>query len=179
MPTITYYKKVNARGKVPKQIKIDLTFDLINAFRLVKNPLETTLLIQDLLTDSEITNLSKRLRIAKLLLNEKTQREVAKEVRCSIATVIKVNEWLKIGGDGLKNVISRLPKKYPLPKKLRGVPLEFQLPNLLSSLVQYGVYSKQMKDVGKIENLLDSAQNKKLLDKTLKQVFSDYYRSKK
>jgi TrpR-related protein YerC/YecD len=177
MSSKTYSSKKKFVDKLSNKLKIDLTLDLINAFQLVKTPLETTLLLQDLLTESEIRMLSKRLRIAKLILNKKTHREVSKEVRCSIATVTKVNEWLKMGGDGLKNIISKLPKKYPPPKKLRGVPLEFQLPSLLSGLVQYGIYSKQSKDIRKVEQFLENTQKKKMLDKILNQVFSDYYKT--
>ena len=47
----------------------DLVFDLINAFALANNPLGSALLLQDLLTEDEVRDLAKRLRIAKLLFN--------------------------------------------------------------------------------------------------------------
>ena len=56
---------------LPKDKQLDLVFDLINAFRIVKTPLETAFLIQDLLTANEVKNLATRLRIAKNIIYPK------------------------------------------------------------------------------------------------------------
>src|SRR3972149_8053714 len=120
--------------KLSRNEQLDLLFDLVNAFSSVKTPFETALLMQDLLTASEIKHLAKRLRIAKLLIQGLTQRQVAGEVRCSTATVIKVNAWLTRGGEGLRNVIAKLPGRYELPEKLPKIALEFQLPQTLLAL---------------------------------------------
>ena len=74
MPKFPYITTKSKRlEKLTRNEQADLTFDLINAFSLVKNPLSTSLLLQDLLTALEIKNLSKRLRIAKFLLAGKKQ----------------------------------------------------------------------------------------------------------
>ena len=70
-PYINPQEKPKRLEKLSKDQQEDLVFDLINAFALTKDPLSSSLLIQDLLTASEIKNLSKRLRIAKLLLKNK------------------------------------------------------------------------------------------------------------
>lgn len=176
MGKTTYYEKTIRLEKLSKKEILDLTFDLINAFRLVKTPLETALLIQDILTANEIMRLAKRLRIAKLLLSGVTQREIIKELHCSLATVTKVNEWLNRGGEGLKKVITKLPKKYDLPKNLPKKPLEFQLPQALLALAQYTASKKQTTH---LEKFWDEVENKKLLDKQLREIFDEKYRHKK
>lgn len=152
---------------------MELMFDLINAFRFVNSPLEISLLISDLLTANEIKNLAKRLRIAKLLLENKTQREVAQEVKASLATVTKINLWLVRGGEGFKKVIAKLPKKYEMPKSLPSRPLTFHLPETLLTLASYGLAKNQEKN---LQKFFEGVENKEILDKSLRQAFNDQYR---
>jgi uncharacterized protein YerC len=167
MSKTTYYSSPKRLEKLSKKEVLDLSFDLINAFSSVKNPLDTSLLIQDLLTKSEIRHLAKRLRIAKLLLSEKTQRDIADELHCSLATVAKVNLWLDQGGEGLRRVISKLPKRYNYPKKLPPGPVEFYLPQIISTVAQISLYNKQEKI---IRNFKDKIEDKRILDKKLQEA---------
>jgi uncharacterized protein YerC len=156
------YSSPKRLEKLSKKEVLDLSFDLINAFSIVNNPMETSLLIQDLLTKSEIKHMAKRLRIAKLLLADKTQREIANDLHCSLATVAKVNLRLEQGGEGLRRVISKLPKRYSFPKKLPPGPVEFYLPQLISSLVQLGLHNRQR---NKLKGFVDKVESKRILDK--------------
>jgi len=98
----------------------ELLFDLINAFALVKTPINASLLLQDLLTRSEIRNLSRRLRIAKLLLEGQTQPEIVDDLHCSFGTVSKVKQWLDNSGKGLRKVIKKLPKRKERLRPVKG-----------------------------------------------------------
>ncbi len=69
---------------------------------------EVAAFLRDLLTLSEIDELSQRLEVATLLDQGKTQRVVAKLTDASIATVTRVNQWLKRGKGGYKLVLERL-----------------------------------------------------------------------
>jgi len=117
--------------------------------------------------------LAKRLRIAKLLLEGKTQREVAQTVKVSLATVTKVNLWLTQGGKGFKKVIGRLPKKYKLPSKLPPGPITFHLPETLLTLASYGLAKNQEKN---LEKFLEGVENKQILDKSLRGAFNEEFR---
>ena len=139
----TFYPTARRIDKLSKEEVLDLTFDLINAFRYVQTPLETALLMQDLLTGSEIRQLAKRLRIAKLLLKGETQRDIARQLHCSLATVTKVSIWLSRGGEGLRQIVSKLPKKYKMPEKLPSGPIEYHLPQLMIALAQYSLAKHQ------------------------------------
>ena len=117
MPRTTYYPKLQRLDKLSREEHEDLAFDLINAFSLVKTPVESAFLLNDLLTRKEIENLAKRLRIAKLLVAGTKQEEIVEKVHCSFALVSKVKVWLSAGGEGLNRIISRLPKKTVEVKK--------------------------------------------------------------
>src|SRR3989344_1336213 len=139
----TFYSNRKKIDKMSNEEKMDLMLDLIYAFGIVRKPLETAVFLQDLLTANEIRNLSIRLRIAKLLLFGKNQREIIDELHTSFATINKVKVWIDRGGEGFKNVIGELPLKWDIPKKLPRGPLEYHLPQALIALVKYGVASSQ------------------------------------
>lgn len=69
---------------------------------------EVAAFCRDLLTLSEIDELSQRFEVATLLDQGKTQRAVAKLTDASVATVTRVNQWLKNGKGGYKLVLERL-----------------------------------------------------------------------
>lgn len=161
--------------KLSREEKLELMFDLIASFSIVKKPLETSLFLQDLLSANEIKNLAKRLRIAKLLLSGMTQREIAQDADVSLATVNKVGLWLDKGGEGFKNVIQRLPRKWAMPEKLPRGPIEYHLPQALLALTQYAVAKSQDKH---IEKFLGKVRDKEILDRSIRKEVSEYYRLK-
>lgn len=156
-----------------QNLRVDHVFDLINAFKLIKSTDESVLFLQDILTAGEIKNLSIRLRIARLLLGGKSQRNISLNLNVSIATVSKVNSWLTQRGDGFKKIIARLPLKYNLPSKSVKGPLEYHLPEVLSTSIQYLAANQQNK---KVNQLIGSVINKKSSDETLKEATSELYK---
>ncbi len=152
--------------------ELELTFDLINAFRVVKTPAETALLLRDLLTAKEIKNLANRLRIAKLLLAEETERDIRSKLRTSFATITKVRAWLNQGGEGLREVISKLPPKYNIPKDLPKMPVEYQFPKVILALANYA--SNKL-----LEKFEEGVKDKRNLDKSLQKIFNEYYKERK
>jgi len=175
MAKTTYYTKSKRVDKIGRNEQLALMFDLINAISIVKTPTETALLLKDLLTAKEIKNLAKRLRIAKLLLSEISEREITKELHCSFATISKVNTWLTEGGEGLRNVISKLPTKYEIPDNLPKVPLEFQIPKLISSFAALTVANKQNE---LLENFAKGIFSKESSDKISQEDTNIRYQSK-
>lgn len=82
--------------------------NLLRAWLLLQDEKEVASFCRDLLTVDEISELSLRLEVANQLNQGKTQRVVAKETGASIATVTRVNQWLKRGKGGYKLVLERL-----------------------------------------------------------------------
>jgi TrpR-related protein YerC/YecD len=157
-----------------KYINSDLVFDLINAFKSIKSTEESVEFIQDILTAHEIKNLAIRLRIAKMLLKNTSQRDISLQLNVSTATVTKVNSWLNQKGNGFREIIARLPIKFDVPTKSVRGPIEFHLPEILAASIQYGIASHQNKISDK---LIESVETKKISDKSLKQISDEYYKS--
>lgn len=174
MGKTTYYPKTSRMEKLSKEEQQDLAFDLINAFSLVRTPIESALLLNDLLTKKEIQNLAKRLRIAKLLIGGTKQEEIIEDLHCSYATVSRVKIWLNSAGAGLTRIISRLPAKTRAVKYQRVYPNP-NLPVILAATIQHLLYTKDKK---LIENFFAGLDEKNLLDKQvreyLKQEFSTF-----
>ena len=159
-----------------KNINSDLIFDLINAFKSIKSTEESVFFLQDILTAHEIKNLAVRLRIAKMLLKNTSQRDISTELKVSTATVTKVNSWLNQKGDGFREVVARLPIKLDLPDKIIRGPVEFHLPEILAASVQYGIATYQNKILNK---LIEGSENKKLSDENLKGTSDEFYKHSK
>lgn len=66
--------------------------------------------LHEILTDSEIVDLSKRWRILKLLNKNFTQREVAKELGVSLCKVTRGAKILKKQNAVTKNMIRKIEK---------------------------------------------------------------------
>ena len=63
--------------------------------------------LNNILTPSELEEVSKRLQLVKLLLDGMPQREVAKKLGVSMGTVSRGSRELKYGDDGFRKVLGR------------------------------------------------------------------------
>lgn len=151
------YQRKNTLDKYPPEKKLDLVFDLVNSFKYLKNASEIADFLEDLLSPSEIRNLSIRLRIAKLLLKGQLQRDICVDLKTSPVTVNKVNTWLNKGGKGFKKVIASLPLKWKMPSKLPHGPIEFHLPEYILATGEYLLTKSQNKIP---EKLITNSRNK-------------------
>lgn len=151
----------------------DLVFDLINAFALVNNPLDSALLLQDLLTEDEIKDLAKRLRIAKLIIAGRTHEEIVSSLHCSFATVTKVKIWLSNAGEGLRKTIKRLPerRKVHIPKRMPGVG--YGLPNIIDYYTSVALKNREQK---RTDNFLQNIKSKASLDRDFRKEISSEFR---
>lgn len=171
MSTTRFYPKAKRPEKFSRNEQLELIFDLINSFRIVKNPIETADFLQDLLTAKEIKNLAKRLRIAKLLLSGLTHEEITRHLHCSYASVAKVSLWLNQGGEGFRKVIAKLPSKYNFPKNLPPIPLEFQPPKAILTTIQYALAKSQN---AKLDKFMEGVRSKGSLDKLIREHQKHY-----
>lgn len=157
--------------------------DLVNAFRSIKSPTEVVLLIQDLLTEKEVTNISKRLRIAKLLLEGKKYEEIEKELHTSYGTVAKVGAWLAQKGEGFRLVVQRLPKRQKVKdwrdysqwdKVKRNRPLYFWPELLLEEIVR----SANKREKERLSKVLKNLGQKSGMHKKLQELIDEDYRER-
>ncbi len=78
---------------------------LVDTFRKLKSSKDLSNFVDDLLTEEEILDLAQRLKIAKLILEEKTYDEIAEKVETSTSTVSKIGQIIKYGKGGLQRAI--------------------------------------------------------------------------
>lgn len=162
--------------KLSPQQQEDIVFDLVNAFALTRTPFDTALLVYDLLTEKEVRNLAKRLRIAKLLLSGRTIEEIVREVHCSATTASKVNIWLANSGEGLRNVIQKLPKRKTVYKPKRTPGIGYGLPQIIA---YYASSYLEKKERARLQEFLASMRAKTATDKDLREEADASFRDRK
>lgn len=172
----TYFPPEKRTNKIPPYLKEDLTFDLINAFGLVRHPVEAALLLEDLLTKRELENLAKRLRIAKELLAGKKQEEITEELHCGFGIIARVKMWLTEGGEGLRNIIARLPKRKSYPeRRTHLLPAQYRMPQLVLEYIQY---LRANREENQIKKFLERIESKAVSDKSLREALDEYYQKR-
>jgi TrpR-related protein YerC/YecD len=91
-----------------------LFYSLCIAISDIKNPEESAELLKDIVSYSEAKMIAKRLKIAELILNGNTYEEIREKVKVGYGTIARVQEWLKLSGDGYRKAILKLKKKSKL-----------------------------------------------------------------
>lgn len=84
---------------------------LFKAFSLLKDEDEIANFCRDLMTVAELEELAGRFAVAEELYKGSTQRKTSEITGVSIATVTRVNHWLRRGMNGYKTVLDRLTGK--------------------------------------------------------------------
>jgi len=85
--------------------QLDQLFDAILS---LKTREECYQFFDDIATMSEIQSLAQRLRVAKMLTEEKTYSAIEQETKASTATISRVRRCINYGSDGYNLVLKRL-----------------------------------------------------------------------
>jgi len=83
---------------------------VVDTIRKLKSSKDLSNFIDDLLTEEEILDLAQRLKIAKLILEDKNYDEISEAVGTSTSTVSKIGQVLKYGKGGLEKVLGKKSK---------------------------------------------------------------------
>jgi TrpR-related protein YerC/YecD len=86
---------------------------MYNAFLQSESADEVAAICMDLMTENEMNEFAGRFAVVKELYSGKSQRQLSSERRVSIATITRVNQWLKRGMNGYKTILSRLNHHHP------------------------------------------------------------------
>ena len=81
---------------------------LLKALVSLETEEEARLLLEDLLTAKEVADLTQRLRVAQLLLNDENYATVSQETGASSATISRVNRCVVYGGGGYETILQKL-----------------------------------------------------------------------
>ena len=84
------------------------TDELFEAILLLENMDECYRFFNDICTIKEIQTLAQRLKVAKLLRENKTYNEIEEKTGASTATISRINRFLNYGADGYTLIIDRL-----------------------------------------------------------------------
>jgi len=85
---------------------------------------------KDLLTLSETVMISRRIQVAKLLLQGRTYDEIKIELKVGGSTINQVDRWLNNGFGGYKTVIKKHSKKKKEKIEMSDADTPFTLQNL-------------------------------------------------
>lgn len=61
--------------------------------------------LRDVMTESELREISARLRAAEMLREGRTYKEIAKETRLSSRTIARISDWMRSGAGGYAAVL--------------------------------------------------------------------------
>lgn len=91
--------------------KNNFTDELFQAILLLENEDECYRFFNDLCTIKEIQTLAQRLKVAKLLRENKTYNEIEEITGASTATISRINRFLNYGADGYTLILDRIEGK--------------------------------------------------------------------
>jgi len=112
--------------KLSRKERDELLFDFFRSFGTVRGVEEAAKVFEDLVSRQELEMLAKRLKIAKLLIEDKTYEEIKEQMKVSPPTIARVSSWLQHSGEGFRlmyqrsksqdktSMVSPTARKYPL-----------------------------------------------------------------
>ena len=86
------------------------TSALLTAVLALQSEEEAAAFFRDLCTLREISDLSQRWAVARLLARGLPYRQIAEETGASTATITRINQWLQHGAGGYRLVLDRLDR---------------------------------------------------------------------
>ena len=87
--------------------------DFYSMIALLKTRDDAKNFFKDLLTLSEVVMISRRIQIAKMLLEGQTYNDVRKKLKVGMSNICQVEKWLNNGFGGYRKIIAEYKKKYP------------------------------------------------------------------
>ncbi len=93
-----------------KSMKTPAVEDFFRAVLSLENVEECYKFFEDVCTVNEVLSISQRFAVAKMLTENHTYQEVARETGASTATISRVNRSLNYGNDSYDMVLSRMGK---------------------------------------------------------------------
>lgn len=170
-------------SKLNKKLKKDevgkLFYKLCLAISKIKKPEETANFLSDLLSAKEVEMISKRLKIAEMLLEGFSYEEIKEELGAGSGTIARVQEWLNISGEGyrraveitkgkdsskddvyLENNFSVMKKKYPM----------YYWPEIVLENIIKNSNKKQKDEIKRVIAQMDKLEEKTDLYKKLKRM---------
>lgn len=99
----------NRNNSTPKWLNEDVE-NLFMGILKLRNKKEVEKFLRDLLTVSEIKSFAMRFKVANMLRDGHTYKEIEKKTGMSSTTIARINRWLEYGEGGYKLILKRLKR---------------------------------------------------------------------
>ena len=146
-------------------------------------------LLRDLLSFTEVEMIAKRIKIAEMLIENMTYREINESLKTSNATIFKVQEWLNVSGDGYRKAIKKTKgRNIKNDKPLltydssswadikRKMPMYFWPQILLESII-VNANKRQRAKIETVLKELRKVKEKNPLYERIDKIMAGYYRN--
>lgn len=81
---------------------------LLEAILLNKSQKDLSRFLRDVLTEEEISEAAQRLKVAMMLSEDRSYKQIEMETKLSPTTIARISKWLKNGTGGYLKTISKL-----------------------------------------------------------------------
>ena len=147
-------------------------------------------LLRDLLSITEVEMIAKRIKIAEMLLNNFTYKEINEALKTSSSTILKVQEWLNISGSGYRKVIKKtkgrsLCNDTPLSTynssawaDLKRQSPAYFWPQILLENIIINSSKKQQARIKTVIKQMGKMEEKNPLYKRIDKIMAGHYRNK-
>lgn len=169
-------------SKLSREEVKKIFYQLCVAISEIKNIEEAAELLRDLLSYQEAQMIAKRLKIAELLLDGMTYDEIQEKLKVSASTIARVQEWLKISGEGYNKAAKRIkgkePKKFSSnynPEEWNSLKRRYPMyywPQILLENIIRESNMKQKKKIERVISQMDKIKEKNELFLRLKKLVS-------
>ena len=111
-------------ARIPRGQRKELEEEFLDVLMKFKLTEEGKHFMKDLLTESEVVMLARRLRIARQLLQGRSYRLIAKNLHVGLDTIEKVHHWLDAKFEDYRRMLPPLVKKGEIRLKKQRVFIE-------------------------------------------------------
>ncbi len=154
-----------------KQEQANLFVKLAKALTALRSAEEVAHFLKDLLSESEVLMLARRLQVAERLIDGRTYQQIRSEIKVSFGTIARVQIWLEIYGEGYRTVAKRIAKhedpkddlSKPFAKVKRKYPMYFWPELLLKEIIK----TANEREKQRLAKVVGQLQNKTQLSKEL------------
>jgi len=163
--------KYTKRQSLAKEEETNLIIEFCNAVAKLSSTEEAALFIKDLLSKQEVRMLAKRLKIAKLLINNQSYSDISKELKVSSGTIARINLWLSQSGEGYRLALAKA-KDVEAPQKpiFSGLKRKYPMYHWPEILLKEIVYSANKRQREKLQNIIGNLDEKSELFRELNSI---------
>ncbi len=166
----------NIKSRLSKNELGKIFYKLCLAVSRTKKPEKAADFLRDLLSYQEAEMIAKRLKIAEMLLSEMGYEGIRKKIKVSHGTIARVQEWLKISGDGYRWAIEETKNKNIEIKKecpvmeINAIKKRYPMYYWPEIVLEEIIKTANKKQADKLKNILDQMSKMKSKTRLYKQL---------